>query len=57
MRDDRSSLSEGGKLKYEKPAVTRIGTLEKVTQHAATGYALDTDYPAGTPGGSLTFSD
>ena len=52
-----SDKSRDSKLRYEKPAVTRIGTLENITRHASTGWATDAAFPAGTPQGRLTFSD
>ena len=57
MREIQSSTSRDSKLRYEKPAVTRIGTLEDVTQHASTGHATDASFGAGTPLSGLTFSD
>jgi hypothetical protein len=57
MRDISSGFSQGGKLAYEKPQLQRIGTLETITKHASTGYALDAGFTQGTPGNSLTFSD
>ena len=38
--ENHSNASRDGKLRYEKPTVTRIGTLEDVTQHASSGHAL-----------------
>jgi hypothetical protein len=57
MRDISSGLSEGGKLRYEKPQLQRIGTLETITRHASDGYALDQNFSMDTPRGNLTFSD
>jgi hypothetical protein len=57
MRESHSNPPRGSKLRYEKPAVTRIGTLENVTQHASNGHALDAGFGAGTPASGLTFSD
>ncbi len=58
MRDDRSNPShQGGKLKYERPQLTRIGSLEDITRHAATGNATDASFGTGTPVHNLTFSD
>ena len=57
MGENHSNASQDGKLRYEKPAVIRIGTLEDVTQHASTGHALDAGFGAGTVTGDLTFSD
>ena len=57
MRENHSNASRDGKLRYEKPTVIRIGTLEDVTQHASSGHALDAGFGAGTLTGDLTFSD
>jgi hypothetical protein len=57
MRTVSSDFAQGGKLKYEKPQLVRIGTLEAVTRHAADGYALDQSFPGRTPQSQLTFSD
>lgn len=57
MIDRCGNSSESGKLKYEKPQLTRIGTLETITQHAGSGWALDANFGAGTAYGDLTFSD
>jgi hypothetical protein len=57
MNDDHSVLFQNGKLAYERPQLTRIGTLESITQHASTGHALDVGFGAGTLASDLTFSD
>jgi hypothetical protein len=57
MGENHSNTPRDSKLRYEKPAVTRIGTLEDVTQHASSGHALDAGFGAGTPASGLTFSD
>ena len=57
MRNASSDFVTGGKLKYEKPELLRIGTLESITRHAAHGYATDQAFPAETPFSSLQFSD
>jgi hypothetical protein len=50
MRDDRSNLPhQGDKLKYERPQLTRIGSLETITRHAAGGTNFDKDFAAGDP--------
>jgi hypothetical protein len=56
MRDDRSNSLQSGKVKYEKPQLTRIGTLESITQHAAGGTNFDKDFASGDPCCG-TFSD
>jgi len=57
MRNVSSDFSTDGKLKYEKPQLVRIGTLENITRHASDGYALDQSFPGRTPQSQLTFSD
>jgi len=57
MRNVSSDFATGGKLKYEKPQLVRIGTLENITRHASDGYALDQSFPGRTPQSQLTFSD
>ena len=57
MRNVSSDFATGGKLKYEKPQLARIGTLENITRAAKSGYALDASFGDGTPMHSLTFSD
>ncbi len=57
MRNVSSDFATGAKLKYEKPQLVRIGTLETITRHASTGYALDAGFTLGTPATSITFSD
>ena len=41
---------------YELPTITKIGSIEAVTQAASTGSATDAIQPIGTPFGDLTFS-
>ena len=55
MQDDRTNCSGSGKLAYEKPQLTRIGSLEDVTRNASSGHALDKDFARGST--DLTFSD
>lgn len=43
-------------MDYEKPTVSDYGTLQELTAGLKTGEALDAEFPAGTPRGSLTFS-
>jgi hypothetical protein len=57
MRTVSSDFAQGSKLKYEKPQLVRIGTLETITRHASDGYALDQSFPGRTPQSQLTFSD
>lgn len=45
------------KERYERPVLTRVGTFESITQHASSGNALDSGFPAGASASSLTFSD
>jgi len=40
---------------YEKPALTRYGTVEELTHGSSTGAALDADFENDTPRGELTF--
>jgi hypothetical protein len=49
-------MEEPGKKPYEPPKVTDYGDLKKITAGQANGALLDRDFPAGTPGGDLTFS-
>lgn len=41
---------------YEAPKVQEIGSVHELTLGSADGYALDADFPAGTPKSDLTFS-
>jgi hypothetical protein len=59
MGQIHSDKSRHGKLRYEKPSVTRIGTLESITQAAHVGHAFDSNIigiTPGTPVGNM-FSD
>jgi hypothetical protein len=59
MTKIHSNKSSDRKQSYEKPTVTRIGTLESITQAAHTGHAFDSNIigiTPGTPVGNM-FSD
>jgi hypothetical protein len=56
MRDVLNA-PDRSKVQYETPTLTRIGTFETITQHAAGGGFTDAAFPSHTPAGSLSFSD
>lgn len=41
---------------YVRPQLTRIGSLETITQGQSTGGKTDAFFPTGTPRGDITFS-
>ena len=40
---------EGGKLPYEVPTVTVLGTLEAITRHDTDGFHFDMSFNVGDP--------
>ena len=44
------------KKSYAQPKLTAYGSVEVLTQAAATGTRTDAAFPAGTPSGDVTFS-
>lgn len=43
------AVKEGGKLPYEVPTVTVIGTLESITRHDVDGHHFDMSFNSGDP--------
>lgn len=41
---------------YQRPSLTKYGSVEQITAGNSSGSFLDYDYPRGTPQDDLTFS-
>jgi len=53
---ERSDDTAFGKGVYVAPKLSKLGSLERLTQSHGTGAALDASFSTSTPAGELTFS-